>query len=74
MLKIPKPSIDKLQQGRDVTFTAEKCEIDTEGYWIDDKELQVMSPDGKVWVPRKTHVVDLVVKLIKNKGRGRIRR
>jgi len=70
LLHIPTPSIDKLRQGRDITYTAERCTLDLDGYWIDEKELTVMNEHGQVLVPRRTHVVDLVVKIIRNRGKG----
>ena len=71
-ITIPRAMIDKHRQGRDVTYTAENCTVDIDGYWIDEKELQVLNQAGKVWVPLKTHAFDLTIKISRDKSRGKI--
>ena len=71
ILRIPRAAIDKLRQGRSVTYIAENCSVYLDAYWIPAESL-VFDPDGtQVHIPSRKHIVNLTVTLKRDKSRGR---
>ena len=70
-LRIPRATIDKLRQGRTVSYTAEDRSIYIDEYWISTESLALNQDGTKVLIPPRKLIIDFTVTLKRDKSRGR---